>query len=311
VHHPDGSASARLRALIPVGGSVAGPVDTEATVSAGTFRQVLETLGADPAVHAVIALVLRTGATGDLLEAVAEAEVGVPLAVVVLNQPEAVRLVDARHGKVPAYAYPEVAARALSRAVRYAEWRAAPRLTVPAFPDVDTERAREITAAFLAREPGGGWLAPGETAELLRLYRIPLAGPGEPDLAGGVELNVGVRDDHMFGPLVALGLGGVSTAARGDHAARLAPLTEADADGLIDAVRALSAEHGHREVPDAGLTFLRDMLLRVSRLTDDLPEITELDLHPVIARPGSAVALNARIRILPEVPQDPFLRRLR
>ena len=59
------------------------------------------------------------------------------------------------------------------------------------------------------------------------------------------------------------------------------------------------------------MTFLRDMLLRVSRLTDDLPEITELDLHPVIARPGSAVALDARIRILPEIPQDPFLRRLR
>src|ERR1700761_554847 len=203
VHHPGGPASARLRELIPVGGSVAGPVDTEATVSADNFRQVLETLGADPGVHAVIALVLRTGATGDLLEAVAEAEVGVPLAVVVLNQPEAVRGIPARHGKVPAYAYPEVAARALSRAVRYAEWRAAPRLTVPAFPDVDTERAREITAAFLAREAGGGWLAADAGAGAVRPDRLPLAGAGEPDLAGGVELNVGVRDDHMFGPLVA------------------------------------------------------------------------------------------------------------
>ena len=53
------------------------------------------------------------------------------------------------------------------------------------------------------------------------------------------------------------------------------------------------------------------MLLRVSRLTDDLPEITELDLNPVIARPDGAVAVDARIRVAPQVPQDPFLRRLR
>ena len=53
------------------------------------------------------------------------------------------------------------------------------------------------------------------------------------------------------------------------------------------------------------------MLLRVSRLTDDLPEIAELDLNPVIARADGAVAADARIRVAPQVPQDPFLRRLR
>jgi len=56
---------------------------------------------------------------------------------------------------------------------------------------------------------------------------------------------------------------------------------------------------------------LREVLLRVSRLSDDLPEITELDLNPVIARPDGAVAVDARIRVEPQVPQDPFLRRLR
>ncbi len=100
-------------------------------------------------VHAVIALMLRTGATGDLLAAIAEADVGVPLAVVVLNQPEAVRLVDAKGGKVPAYAYPETAASALSRAVRYAEWRATPRQTVPALP----RRGRRAGQGDRARLP--------------------------------------------------------------------------------------------------------------------------------------------------------------
>jgi acyl-CoA synthetase (NDP forming)/GNAT superfamily N-acetyltransferase len=378
VHHPGGPTSRRLRALIPIGGSVNGPVDTVATVSADTFRQVLETLDADDDVQAIIALCLRTGATGDLLAAIAEANIGVPLAVVVLNQPEAVRLVDAKGGKVPAYAYPETAARALSRAVKYAEWRAAPRQTVPAFLDVDPERAREIVHAFLAAHPDGGWLPQATVMALLRLYRIPLVAtniagteddaaaaaaragypvalkaevPGlvhktdagavllelateagvrsgyrqlagrfggrlagvavQPMITGGTEVMIGVKDDQMFGPLVVFGLGGVATEVLADHAARLAPLTEADADTLVNSVRSAPLLHGHRGAPAADLAALRDVLLRVSRLTDDLPEITELDLNPVVARTDSAVAVDARIRVAPQVPQDPFLRRLR
>ena len=378
VHHPGGQTSRRLRALIPVGGSVDGPVDTAATVSADAFRQVLETLGAAEDVHAVIALILRTGATGDLLAAVAEAGVGVPLAVVVLNQPEAVRLVDAKGGKVPAYAYPETAARALSRAVRYAEWRATPRQTVPGFPDVDAERARDIAQAFLAEHPDGGWLPQRDVRTLLRLYRIPLVAttvtraeddaaaaaaqagypvalkaevPGlshktdagavlldltteagvrsgyrrladrfgarlagvavQPMITGGTEVLIGMQDDQMFGPLVVFGLGGPATEVLADRAARLVPLTEADADALINSIRSAPLLHGHRGAPAADLAALRDVLLRVSRLTDDLPEITELDLNPVIARTDSAIAVDARIRVVPQVPRDPFLRRLR
>jgi acyl-CoA synthetase (NDP forming) len=61
----------------------------------------------------------------------------------------------------------------------------------------------------------------------------------------------------------------------------------------------------------ADIPALRDVLMRVSRLADDLPEVTELDLNPVIARTDSAIAVDARIRVVPQVPRDPFLRRLR
>ena len=311
VHHPDGAVRGRLRGLIPAGGSVSGPVDTDATVSAEVFRQVLETLGGDPGVHAVIALILRTGATGDLLSAIGQADVGVPLAVVVLNQPEAVRLVDGRDGKVPAYAYPEVAARALSRAVRYAEWRAAPRRTVPAFPDVDAERARRLVHGFLDRDSDGGWLPRRDLAELLRAYQIPLEPAPAARTRDDTEVVVGVREDQMFGSLVVLGLGGTAARVPADYAARLTPLTETDADTLIGSVRSAPMVHGHLSDPAADVGALRDLLLRVSRLADDLPEVTELDLYPVIARPGSAVAADARIRVASEVPADPFLRRLR
>ena len=64
-------------------------------------------------------------------------------------------------------------------------------------------------------------------------------------------------------------------------------------------------------MPATDLDTLRELLLRVSRLADDLPEVTELDLSPVIARPHGVFAMDARIKVTPCLPQDPFLRRLR
>ncbi len=312
VHHPGGETSRRLRELVPVGGSVNGPVDTAATVSADTFRQVLETLDADEEVHSIIALVLRTGATGDLLQAIAEAGLHVPLAVVVLNQPEAVRLVDAKGGKVPAYAYPETAARALSRAVTYAEWRATPRRIVPAFPDVDAERARELVHSFLAGQPDGGWLPqPGVTA--LQLYRIPLmSATAQPMTTGGTEVLVGVKDDQMFGPLVVLGLGGVAAGVGTDQAARLTPLTEADADDLINAVRSGAAAARPPGFPGRrprGAARRAAACVPAHRRPARDHRTRPQPRHR--GAPDSAVVVDARIRVVPQLPQDPFLRRLR
>ena len=133
----------------------------------------------------------------------------------------------------------------------------------------------------------------------------------QPMITGGTEVMIGVADDRMFGPLVVFGLGGVATEILADHSARLAPLTADDADTLIDSVRSAPLLHGHRGTPAADLAALRDVLMRVSRLADDIPEISELDLNPVIARPDGVVAVDARIRVLPQAPHDPFLRRLR
>ena len=378
VHHPRGETRRLLRALIPEGGSVGGPVTTAATVSADGFRQVLEVLAGDEGVHAIIALVLRTGATGDLVAAIRDAEIGVPLAAVVLDQPEAVRLIDAERGPIPSYVYPEAAVKALARAARYAEWRATPPAVVPDLADVDAEAVRALVRSFLAERPDGGWLPEADVAALLRRYGIPLVSttaartaeeavaaaaragypvvlkadvPGllhrsdagavlldlrtegdvrgayqrlgdrfgarlsgvlvQPMIGDGTEVLIGVKDDQMFGPLVIFGLGGVATEVHADHAARLAPLTSADADLLINSIRSAPLLRGHAGTPAADVAALRDALLRVSRLTDDLPEITELDLNPVIARPDGVVAVDARIRVAPQVPLDPFLRRLR
>ncbi|HEY3646980.1 MAG TPA: GNAT family N-acetyltransferase, partial [Streptosporangiaceae bacterium] len=119
------------RAGTGAGLQVRGPAETPAPVQAAAFRETLEQLAADDEVHAVVAIVLPTGATGDLEAAIREASTRKPLAAVVLMQPESVRLIDNR---IPAYGSPEAAVRAVARAAGYGAWRAAPRGQVPDLP---------------------------------------------------------------------------------------------------------------------------------------------------------------------------------
>jgi acyl-CoA synthetase (NDP forming) len=314
VHHPHGLTHRRLRMIVPGSGDIDGPVDTTAAVSGADFRRTLELLAADDEVDAMIALVLPTGATGDLIKAVQDADIRVPLAVVVLNQPESVRLIprSGGDGQVPAYCYPQAAVAAVARAARYGAWRAEPRGHLPGFPDIREAEARALVAEFLHRTPDGGWLPPGKTVGLLHYYGIPM----QPMITGGTEVVIAVADHHMFGPLVVFGLGGVdpktpkTTEVLADHAARLIPLTDIDADKMIRSIHAAPLLLGHRGRPPADLGALRDVLLRVSRLAGDLPEVTALVLNPVIARPDGTFVVAARIKLTPHRPQDPFLRKL-
>jgi acyl-CoA synthetase (NDP forming) len=133
----------------------------------------------------------------------------------------------------------------------------------------------------------------------------------QPMLTGGVEVLVGVVQEPVFGPLVVFGLGGVATEVLGDHAARLTPLTDTDTGELIHGVHAAPLLLGHRGTPPVDTAALAGILLRVSRLADELPEVTDIDLNPVIARHDGVRAVDARIRVSPARPRDPFLRRLR
>ena len=132
----------------------------------------------------------------------------------------------------------------------------------------------------------------------------------QPVVTGGVEVRISVLHEQVAGPLVLFGLGGADGDVLADRAARLAPLTESDADDLIRSARAAPLLLGRRGVPAADLAALRDILLRVSRMADDLPQIAELELSPVIARPDGAQAVDGRIRIQAAEPADAHLRRL-
>jgi acyl-CoA synthetase (NDP forming) len=133
----------------------------------------------------------------------------------------------------------------------------------------------------------------------------------QPMITGGTEVIIGVVQEPVFGPLVVFGLGGVATDVLGDQAARLTPLTDTDTAALIRSIRAAPLLLGHRGTPPADLSALEDILIRVSRLAEDLPHVAELDLNPVIARADGAYVVDARVRILPAQAADPYLRRLR
>ena len=132
----------------------------------------------------------------------------------------------------------------------------------------------------------------------------------QPMITGGTEVIIGVVQEPVFGPLVVFGLGGVATDVLDDRSARLTPLTDIDAATLIRSVRAAPLLLGHRGTPPADLAALEDLLLRVARLAEDFPQVAELDLNPVIARPGGAHVVDARIHLMPAQPDDPYLRKL-
>jgi acyl-CoA synthetase (NDP forming)/GNAT superfamily N-acetyltransferase len=185
----------QLLELLPGGAVVTGPVDTMATVSRQEFGAGLEIVARDDGVDAVLAITVRT-ALGDLAPAVAAAEgpagAGKPLVAVVLDQEESITFLGEAGRQVPAYLYPESAARALGHAARYSAWRARSPGSVPELAGIDLAGARAIAAGFLAGQRLGGWLEGDQVRALLSCYGIGLdGGPGEGASGGGGPAKAG------------------------------------------------------------------------------------------------------------------------
>jgi len=129
---------------------------------------------------------------------------------------------------------------------------------------------------------------------------------------GQAELVAGVVHDPLFGSLVMLGLGGVYTDLLGDRVFRLVPMTDKDAGQMWRSLRAARLLTGYRGAPPVDTAAVEDLVLRLGRLAEDIPEIAELDLNPVLVGPDSAVAVDAKLRLAPRgVEPDALLRRLR
>ena len=191
-----------LAAFLPPEAALANPVDT-IDPSPDSFRRAIGVLAACPEIHAIIVLfVPPLGSSAEevaaaIHEAVAGLERPIPVLAVFMSAEGGPTALRGPEMRVPAYAYPEEAARALAHAVVYAEWRAAPPGTLPAFDDLREDDAAAVLAtalgkvdpeertaggtlsgSSLAAHPTGDrsrWLRPDEVAALLGCYGIAIA----------------------------------------------------------------------------------------------------------------------------------------
>ncbi|MBI2467030.1 MAG: GNAT family N-acetyltransferase, partial [Candidatus Rokubacteria bacterium] len=170
---------ARLRVFLPREATVSNPVDMIASATAAHYREAIRIVGEDPGIDALIVIFippLVTRAT-DAAQAIVDGARALggwgPLLTVFMSArgvPDALRSGEVR---IPSYAFPEDAARALARVARYGEWRARPERARVEPQDLRREEAAALVATALQR--GAGWLAPDQVAALLACYGLPVA----------------------------------------------------------------------------------------------------------------------------------------
>jgi acyl-CoA synthetase (NDP forming) len=114
-------------------------------------------------------------------------------------------------------------------------------------------------------------------------------------IKGGQEVIVGAMTDPSFGKLVAFGLGGVLVEVLKDVTFRLAPATKEDALSMLDSIQAAEMLKGVRGGDAVDREAVTDIIVRVSQLVSDFPEIAEMDLNPVFASKTGAIAADVRI----------------
>jgi acetyl coenzyme A synthetase (ADP forming)-like protein len=385
----DDATQARLRELVSHDAAARNPVDLAANASAAGFRRALETVLRDDGIDAVLVIIVPPVVTApdDVAREVAETAATAGERTVVAcflghdGVPAPLR-VEADGRSVPSFAFPESAARALSRAADLADWRRRPRGTFPQLAGIDIDEGRAVARSYLrsaGERPDGAWLPATVAARLCAAFGIPVVpshaamsaagavdaadalgypvavkagapelarksdagavvlGVASPDevrdafvriegrlgadmggvvvqpMAGpGVETIVGVTHDPSFGPLVLFGMGGTMAELLGDRALRILPLTDVDAADLVRSLGGSPLLFGYRGRPAVDVAALEDVLLRVGRLAEDVPEVAEMDLNPVIVSETGAVAVDVKVRVAPPgATLPPDLRRLR
>jgi len=111
----------------------------------------------------------------------------------------------------------------------------------------------------------------------------------------GTEVIVGAVKDPQFGQTVMFGLGGIFVELLKDVTFRVAPLAITDAKEMITQLKAFPLLNGYRGSKPADIEALAEILYNVSKLILDYPEISELDLNPVMAYPQGTKTVDARI----------------
>ncbi|MER7788537.1 acetate--CoA ligase family protein [Streptomyces sp. NPDC097640] len=161
---------------------------------------------------------------------------------------------------------------------------------------VGLNSAAEVRGAFTAIVTNARGYDPGARIKGVQVQQmVP---------AGGQEVIVGAVTDPTFGKVVAFGLGGVLVEVLKDITFRLAPATEDDALSMLDSIRAAEVLRGVRGGAAVDREALADLVVRVSRLAADFPEVAEVDLNPVFASASGVLAADVRILLSDEPPAE-------
>ncbi len=118
----------------------------------------------------------------------------------------------------------------------------------------------------------------------------------QPLITGGTEIIIGVNKDPQFGHLLMFGLGGIYVELLKDVSFRVIPITDVDAGEMIEEIRTVKMLKGFRGAAERDVEAIKDVLMRVSQLCSDFPEIEEMDINPlmVMEKGKGAVAVDAR-----------------
>jgi acetyltransferase len=113
------------------------------------------------------------------------------------------------------------------------------------------------------------------------------------------EILLGAKRDSNFGPVILFGMGGIYTEVLKDRSLGLPPMNHLLARRLMEETKAYALLKGYRNRPAADIERLEEMIIRLSQLLIDFPEIAELDMNPVLIKDGDPVAVDARILLSP------------
>ena len=364
----DTATQAALREIAGPNAGVSNPVDLGAGATSRLFEEAMRIALRSPSIDGCVVILapVATANAEDVAGAMARLDTGTrPLVFVHLGDSTAPAALSQGKRSIPCYAFPERAVRALGRIAGHSNWKNRPLGHVPILDGIDAGAAHAIAKGFLAVNPDGGWVSPGEAVSLLRSFGIATAGEaavssaaeaaeaatqlGYPvalkavgptilhksDVGGvrldlatpddvaaaftamsislgdameggivqsmhrGVELITGVVTDPLFGPVVMFGSGGTAVELFGDRVLRILPLTDQDAHEMVRSIRGAPLLFGHRGAPACDVAAVEDVLLRVARFADEVPQLSEMDLNPLIASPRGAVAVDVRIRLAP------------
>ena len=168
----------------------------------------------------------------------------------------------------------------------------------------------EVGAVALGLDPADVARAAAEMRERVMAAGEPVGGfLVQQMVPPGVEMLVGAVTDPLFGPVIAVGTGGITVELTRDIAVRVAPLTDLDAGEMVRSLATYPLLEGYRGTPPGDVGALIDVVLRLSAIASAHDAITEMDANPVIVHTDGAVVVDARIAVSTPEPATPFARR--